>query len=831
MDKFIVETKSSEVQASSLSKPNGLDVEDMFDARLFQCGAQPLDPSLHTLRVQEMDHHHRLSCVRCREGVDPGCYFAAMRLCVVNGWRPPVDEESIAPAYSTKGNYPTVLQFQASFEKEFEKMKVHGVAKVVDGFVDTTTQRGLVSPMGAVIKNSDRVRSKALGGICIVDQQSLSAANDFMKKNQYPEIKARVAHDLTATGINRAAYSPSFRYPSLHDYLRIVSRGSWQGKTDISRYFHSFPIVRESWWMFFVSYLGVLYVLIRCCFGFAPCPYYCSTWSAEFRSWILAQGIPSSHMMDDFATCGKTEAETTKNLDSIDDTFRSVGFSIADKREIGQCMVFLGVLVNLVAMTLSFDAIQSKGMLDQLSDSLAVLKSGGDLDQSTTRHTAGRLGWYSEVLQSGRLHTKRWWAYSRFGSNLSSRSRADLVKDCEWWVGKLRAWSAGGLSGREYPILTADELLSAPNMIYVVQSDASGDDGFGFVEGLLEEDNPQYVSRRWCQVYQFVTSHNGELQSLLFWVRNTSIRKKFVLWVSDCLSAVWSVNKGGCHEDIGFTTLSEILELCDEFNLFVVALWCPREHNRFADYLSHLSVFLDRSEARGRVHDLVHLPSVDNISVGPEERHQGVQSHGSAVRGVERSPQDAAVSSLISVTDGIRLPSRPSQQGVHEIGQQSSLRAKRILSSKERALGKPWRVISTCGVCSRTEDARFLPNQPSAAIAAAPASSICGQVGFQLADQIGVGGDVVCLSRRFAPQRRIAIADSSHRRGVGIRADRVLPAFVPIQDPSYGGRILGGFQRPPRSERGQIVEGVVRPAAALGTGGETCFSPSSRVEL
>ena len=565
LDAFLVETEDHGAR-QSMRKPNGLFVREMFDGKLFQSGALALDPSSNPLKVEEMDKHHVRSCGECRDGgvVLESCYFSAMRRCIVNGWRPPLDGP-ITQVYATDGNnYPSVSLFDASFRKEWAKMKTHGVAQPLASLeVDFPSEHpcGIISPMGAALKNSDKVKAEALAGIKVTDQRSMSQANIFMTARGFPEFKARVTHDLTATGVNGAAYCPSFRYPSLHEFVRIVSRDCWLGKSDVSRYFHSFPIAREAWWMFIVRYLSVMFVLVRCCFGFAPCPYYCSTWSAEYRSWVLARGVPCSHMMDDWGTSGLSEAAVIENLDVIDETLESVGHAMArDKRDIGQALVFLGILINTCKMTLSFDATQAKGMWDQLSSSLAILKAGRDLDMGTIRHTAGRLGWYAEVLQSGRCRTKGWWGYTRFWKQLRPVNRAGLIKDTEWWLEKIRVWADGGLSGVEYPILTADETLRAPHTIYIVQSDASGGDGFGFVEGFLEDENPGYVSRQWGDGYSFFTSHNGELQAFLFWIRTTSIRSKLVLWVTDCLSAVWSVNKGGCHEDAGFETLSFVLE-------------------------------------------------------------------------------------------------------------------------------------------------------------------------------------------------------------------------------------------------------------------------------
>ena len=75
-------------------------------------------------------------------------------------------------------------------------------------------------------------------------------------------------------------------------------------------------------------------------------------------------------------------------------------------------------------------------------------------------------------------------------------------------------------------------------------------------------------------------------------------------WITDCLAAVWSVNKGRCHEQLGWITLASILDICDLRKIILIAVWVPREQNEYADYLSHLCHYLNRSEVRGRASEL-----------------------------------------------------------------------------------------------------------------------------------------------------------------------------------------------------------------------------------
>ncbi len=109
------------------------------------------------------------------------------------------------------------------------------------------------------------------------------------------------------------------------------------------------------------------------------------------------------------------------------------------------------------------------------------------------------------------------------------------------------------------------------------------------------------MSVRWNEDQQFLTSHHGELQAPLHFLRRGLISDVVLIWITDCLSAAWSINKGRCHAEISMAALEEILQLCDEQRVQLMALWVPREENAFADYLSHLSVYVGRQQVSGRL--------------------------------------------------------------------------------------------------------------------------------------------------------------------------------------------------------------------------------------
>jgi hypothetical protein len=591
------------VPAHEMRKPDGLSAVDMFDPYLFQPGSYALHPTSHPLRPEVMARYHCTSCERCGPygAVQPSCYFSTMLRCITHGWHPPCDYHAVTPKYYTRGNYPSVELYAASARKELDDMVANGV------LIPTATPK-IVNPMGAILKNSDRVRARVLVGVDIRDQVSLTQASEALVAAGYPKVKCRITTDLSATGVNRASYTPPFRYPSLGDALRVVRRDGYFASGDVSRYFHSFPLAIDgrSYWC--IEYGGIFFVYARCCFGHGACPYYTSTWSAEFAAWARAQGLDPAFMVDDWFLCRASLAEAKGALQQLCAILEACGFAMSkDKFQYGQQVVFIGVLLDTVTMTMRFDPTQARGMRLQLRAYLDEIVAGRHLDHSTVRHVCGKLNWYSEIVQSGRMHLKSWWDYERNGSSSYTATLLRVSEDTQWWMNLMQKWESNVSGSVEYRILSASEIKENPRSILVIQSDASGTDGFGYYWGYAAEtEELRYTARRWMPPLDPGTSsHAFELMVLEYFLTNECSASDAVLvWVTDNEGATWSINKGRCREPAAVELVASILRVCDERRLQIIAVWVPREENELADYLSHLAVFMDRDSVQGPLSDL-----------------------------------------------------------------------------------------------------------------------------------------------------------------------------------------------------------------------------------
>jgi len=372
-------------------------------------------------------------------------------------------------------------------------------------------------------------------------------------------------------------------------------------------------------------------------------------------------------------------------------------------------------------MTIRFDKVQSRGFAAQLRKYLKLLEAGKDLDHGTIRHVCGKLNWFSEVVQSGRIHHRSWWDYERLGARLYPLRRQALLQDTQWWITLLDKWSEGEGLGIEYPILSSHQLKNDKSLTYIVQSDASGEDGFGYFHGPLDDDNPRYVSMQWAAEFQFVHSMHGELKALEHWaVNNGSVKGKMLVWVSDSLSAVWAVNKGRCHDAVSLGPLMSILDKCDECKNQLVALWLPREENEFADYLSHLASLLNRESIGGRCQDLDEIeasggPSVQNKDKCPTPAQSG------EVRDLLQVPKGRSVAANLQKHCRIRPATRRRKSRIYPISGRSDVPSKSTLHAATDSMAVGQSVIEGEGNYKATEISGHLTQQTEEG---APASRV-----------------------------------------------------------------------------------------------------------
>jgi hypothetical protein len=168
--------------------------------------------------------------------------------------------------------------------------------------------------------------------------------------------------------------------------------------------------------------------------------------------------------------------------------------------------------------------------------------------------------------------------------------------------------------------------------IVMVASDASGTDGFGYYSGCIEAEDFAFYARKWGGDYEFTSSHTGELLALQHYLVNKyDGNAKVLIWITDSLSAMFSVNKGRCKEESGLKVLENILESCDNYKIQLLAIWVPREYNQISDFLSHLCHVLDREEYQGRSLRNLQVLASQRSSNRRAERNDGSEESRTGV--------------------------------------------------------------------------------------------------------------------------------------------------------------------------------------------------------
>ena len=185
---------------------------------------------------------------------------------------------------------------------------------------------------------------------------------------------------------------------------------------DIERYFHSYLCI-QYWGVHGVS---LLYKYIR---GRVSSMVHPHLWYSQliYSGWLVhchTSLVPDAKICNVFEICGFTMN--------------------ASKFKYDQQVVFLGILIDSVTMTVRIDPIAAKSFRIELQVHLNVLLANKHFDFHCIRPICGKLNWFAELLQSGRLHITSCWNSKRWDGSLGYpdksmwfelRSLADFLEE------------------------------------------------------------------------------------------------------------------------------------------------------------------------------------------------------------------------------------------------------------------------------------------------------------------------------------------------------------------------------------------------------------------
>ena len=408
----------------------------------------------------------------------------------------------------------------------------------------------------------------------------------------------RITSDITTSGGNRKFAPWLLRYLGLLAICRVISRGDYLSTRDITGFFNRLPAgeLLRSFQCFQDprSYADSSHANTHkvnsgeasflqqqsCMFGHKQLPAWASCVSSELAR-ILHHGGARviGVLIDDLLFHGPAAEGADalqKKMDKVDQTMRNLGLPPNDKGQAPSTrVVFSGILIDTVAGHLSIDEEQREYVLERLGDLLerehCITK---DLESVN-----GSLGWLCYVIHHGRCRRDVIQRACDTDSHFTPLSRP-LRKQLRWWQDILqrRAFHPS-------PIWFYNEVQRSIR----IQSDASGDSGFGFCVANI------HVTGCWRASLAHIILNDMFVKELLPpTIAILLLRCILPSYIFGCgldnAGVTSRINCGSCRSPLGRRLLTVIADALAESEGHILADWNDRDQPlaQHADDLSKI---------------------------------------------------------------------------------------------------------------------------------------------------------------------------------------------------------------------------------------------------
>ena len=558
-------------------------------------GIQPVET---TIRWDRIECLHQSRCENCQQLRT--CPYQRWFMTGRHGYQPIRDPRlqliPLRPArWGDPPNYTSFTAYGKYATEEWRKLLDSGAV------VEVTREEAANSPvepcrLGIVLKGRD-VFEACQAGIHLVDEQSVSTWDRMRRTRGLDAIKKRLICDASVNGYNRSLATVPFTATARSALEALMFKGCWMATTDLSSFYTQSRFAHDVRKQLHVRVGEKCYGFVCCNFGTATLPWYCGILSAFLAEEIRARGIPVAFYVDDFVIVAASEEEAKRYIELVNQIAEELGLPVArHKVKVAQRLTYLGIVFDSLSMTMNIDPDVAQSKHQELQEKFVPWIRRGLCDQDGRPQILrldsliGTLGWFSEVLQSGRTRLGGLYVLQKYGLDTNRNVRQRVTTDLEWWMSRLDNWRRGAVEAQTMPIIDAREYVEGVNRrMVIVQTDASGPDGRGGYHGTYSGETATYWSRTWTtqELPLRENSHAAELQALSDFVETYDKHEQLVLWVTDSASAAYSVLKGYTGDMAALPILRRIMALADEKQLVITALWVPRGRNIIADYLSH----------------------------------------------------------------------------------------------------------------------------------------------------------------------------------------------------------------------------------------------------
>jgi len=417
-------------------------------------------------------------------------------------------------------------------------------------YVVTSIKPSIVSPIGAVPKDSGKIR--------LIHDGSLPVN----------------------AGMNSYMVDCQCEYMDLKHAVKLIKPGSFLAKLDLKSAYRSvnlhpsnFPLTGLCWRFHGEENVTYLYDS-KLPFGASKSPRIFQTLSAAVCRIMKARfNIDVIAYIDDFlVVCDKFE-QCAGALQQLVTVIRELGFSINWTKVDGpaQNIVFLGIVINTVAGTLALPA----GKLGDLQRQLEDFSHRKRASKKQLERLIGRLSWASMVIQGGRTFLRRVLDLKNSLNSASAKCEltSEFQADIGWWLNFLIDFNG-----------TTCFLDSRP--IRTVSTDACNAGAGGYFNGDFFYTNWKTDMPEVCDMHINIKETLSIVLAACRWC--AVWKNKRVIIKTDNKTARAFINKGSCKIPFVMTWLRHFWWLKATFNFSVRAVYIPGHENVVADAISRL---------------------------------------------------------------------------------------------------------------------------------------------------------------------------------------------------------------------------------------------------
>ena len=172
---------------------------------------------------------------------------------------------------------------------------------------------------------------------------------------------------LNLKKLNESIRYVHFKMESLKNVIQLIRPGVWMGSIDLRDAYYSVRVDKDFQRYFTCYWKGCYYEFLRMPNGYAQAPLIFTKLLKQPFGFLREHGYSSVVYIDDSYLQGDTYAHCLENINATRTLLTSLGFSINHDKSVlqpTQCIVFLGFILDSIAMTISLTEKRKHTLLD-----------------------------------------------------------------------------------------------------------------------------------------------------------------------------------------------------------------------------------------------------------------------------------------------------------------------------------------------------------------------------------------------------------------------------------------------------------------------------------